>query len=97
MEIKEWLEYERKSLEANAYSPKPEPWEEGYYAAIINALNHLGGMTPNTPELPSGYLPGEIKNQTLTPDTLRGLATALEGEGITGLNIALALDLLTGN
>lgn len=99
MEIKEWLEYELRTAVADF---APDQWREieylnGYRDALTNALNNLGGMETNLPELASGYLPSEIKNQTLTPDTLRDLANALEGEGITGLNIALALDLLTGN
>ncbi len=93
MNQKEWLEYELKSLEGTA----PDAYSAGYVDALTNALNNLGGMTPNSPELPSGYLPGEIKNQTLTPETLRIIAQELEHQGISGLNVALALDLITRN
>lgn len=98
MDQKAWLEYELRTAVAD-YAP--DQWEEiaylnGYRDALTNALNNLGGMTPNTPDLASGYLPSEIKNQTLTPNTLRDLANALEREEITGINVALALDLLTG-
>ena len=94
MNQKEWLEYELKSLQEDH---APDTYTAGYMDALINALNNLGGMTPNSPELPSGYLPGAIKNQTLTPETLRIIANDLEREGITGLNVALALDLITRN
>jgi hypothetical protein len=99
MDQREWLEYELKTAVADY---EPAQWREieyltGYRDALTNALNNLGGMTPNTPELPSGYLPGAIKNQTLTPETLRIIANDLERQGVTGLNVALALDLITSN
>lgn len=98
MDQKEWLEYELSTIQKDAPSDLLEvEYRNGYQDALTNALNNLGGMETNTPELASGYLPSEIKNQTLTPDTLRDLANALEREEITAINIALALDLLTGN
>lgn len=92
MNQKAWLEYELKNIAQDA----PSDYRNGYQDALTNALNNLGGMTPNTPDLASGYLPGEIKNQTLSPSTLRVIANDLEREGITGLNVALALDLIVG-
>lgn len=92
MNQKAWLEYELRNTAQDA----PSDYRNGYQDALTNALNNLGGMTPNTPDLASGYLPGEIKNQTLSPSTLRVIANDLEREGITGLNVALALDLIVG-
>jgi hypothetical protein len=98
MDQKEWLEYELQQITKRVeYAPSDKDYCNGYADALTNALNNLSGMTPNSPELPSGYLPGAIKNQTLTPDTLRVIADDLEREGITGLNVALALDLITSN
>ena len=48
----------------------------------------------NTPKLPSHYLPQEVADRTLTPKTLRAIAKDLTAKGITGVNVALALDLL---
>lgn len=67
----------------------------GYGEALTNALNNLEGMTDNEPELPSHYLPSEVRNQTLTPETLERIAQDLRNQGISGLNVALALDLIT--
>lgn len=94
MNQKEWLDHERQALEDNAQSENPDPWEQGYYAAVINALNNLSGMTENRPDLASGYLPGEVKNRYLNPSVLRVMAMELEEQGITGMNVALALDLM---
>jgi hypothetical protein len=91
MNQEQWLEYELRSLQEET---APDAYATGYRDALTNALNNLGGMTPNTPDLASGYLPGEIKNQTLTPQTLREIADYLDSEGVTGLNVALALDLI---
>lgn len=49
----------------------------------------------NTPKLPSHYLPRELADMTLAPKTLRAIAKNLTAQGITGINVALALDLLT--
>ena len=98
MDQKQWLEYELQQIaQRESYAVSDKDYYSGYSDALTNALNNLGGMTPNSPELPSGYLPGAIKNQTLTPETLRIIADDLEREGITGLNVALALDLITRN
>lgn len=67
----------------------------GYNCALTNALNNLEGMAEDEPELPSHYLPGEIRNQTLTPETLERIAQDLRHQGISGLNVGLALDLIT--
>lgn len=67
----------------------------GYSDALTNALNNLEGMTDNEPELPSHYLPSEVRNQTLTPETLERIAQDLRNQGISGLNVGLALDLIT--
>jgi len=49
----------------------------------------------NTPKLPSHYLPREVADMTLTPKTLRTIAKVLSAEGVEGINVALALDLIT--
>lgn len=98
MDQKEWLEYELQQIDIReGYAESEKDYYSGYRDALTNALNNLGGMTWNSPDLASGYLPGAIKNQTLTPSTLRVIANDLEREGITGLNVALALDLITNN
>ena len=48
----------------------------------------------NTPKLPSHYLPREVADMTLTPKTLRAIAKDLTAQGITGVNVALALDMV---
>ncbi len=95
MNQEQWLEYElQQTSEIGTYAESDRDYWAGYRDALTNALNNLGGMTPNTPDLASGYLPGTIKNQTLTPQTLREIADYLDSEGVTGLNVALALDLI---
>lgn len=98
MNQKAWLEYELRNAVGDF---APDQWEEiaylnGYRDALTNAQNNLNGMTTEEPELASFYLPAEIKNQTLNPSTLRVLAMELEEQGITGMNVALVLDLIVG-
>ena len=38
-----WLEQERMTLEDNAMSEKPDPFDQGYYGAIINTLDFIQG------------------------------------------------------
>ena len=42
-ELVKWLESERQDLEDNAHSPKPDAFEVGYYAAIMNTLDFIQG------------------------------------------------------
>ena len=38
-----WLEQERLALEDNAMSEKPDPFDQGYYGAIVNTLDFIQG------------------------------------------------------
>lgn len=64
--------------------------------SLLTAIECLAEVMPPM-ELASQYLPSEIKSQTLSPSTLRVIANDLERQGISGLNVALALDLIVGN
>lgn len=97
MNQKAWLEYELQQIAIReGYAESDKDYFTGYRDALTNALNNLNGMTTEEPELASFYLPAEIKNQTLNPSTLRVLAMELEEQGITGMNVALVLDLIVG-
>lgn len=42
-DLLKWLEQERKDLEDNAMSAKPDPFEQGYYGAIVNTIDFIEG------------------------------------------------------
>lgn len=81
--------------------------EERRFSEVLNALAPAGEDAPNQllavveylaadnpPELPSHYLPWQTRRRLTTPNDLRELADSLEDQGISGLNVALALDLI---
>jgi hypothetical protein len=39
-DLLKWLEQERKTLEANR---KPDPYDAGYYGAIVNTIDFIEG------------------------------------------------------
>jgi hypothetical protein len=42
-DLLKWLEQERLALEDNAMSEKPDLFDQGYYAGIINTLDFIQG------------------------------------------------------
>lgn len=46
------------------------------------------------PELPSHYLPTQIRNKTITTKQLEHLYKHLKAQGVSAMNVALALDLI---
>lgn len=71
---------------------KLTPWREDAPNQLWAVVEFLAADNP--PECPSHYLPGETRNLTATPQDLREMADYLEGEGISGMNVAGFLDLL---
>lgn len=71
---------------------KLTPWREDAPNQLWAVVEYLAADNP--PELPSHYLPWQTRRRLTTPNDLRELADSLEDQGISGLNVALALDLI---
>lgn len=85
-----------ESLETKRYAHALEllePWGDEAPAQLWGVMKAMAEDT-TPPELPSHYLPRAIVDRVTTPADLRSMAKDLRAEGISGMNVALVLDLL---
>lgn len=71
---------------------KLTPWRDDAPNQLWGVMEFLAADNP--PELPSEFLPWQTGRRLTSPDNLRELADSLEDQGISGLNVALAIDLI---
>lgn len=93
--VKELLAQVQDNITAHKYAEALEllkPWGEDAPPVLWDTLADLAN--DYAVELPSEYLPWQTRRRLTTPDDLRELADWLEDQDISGLNVALALDLL---
>ena len=93
--IKELLGQVQDNLTAQKYAQALDllrGWGEDAPSQLWEVVEMLA--LEGEPELPSHFLTWEVRSRRTTPALLRLLADFLDAEETTGLNVALALDLL---
>jgi hypothetical protein len=93
--MKEHFQQVEEHLQRGEFSQvldKLKPWGDDAPQQLWAVLEAVSGSSER---LVSSYLPTEISKATLAATAFSEISKRLERDGITALNLALALDLLT--